>query len=262
MTENLLRHETSPYLLQHRDNPVHWRVLLSIGYAACHWCHVMAHESFEDPEIAALMNRLFVNVKVDREERPDIDQIYMAALHALGDRGGWPLTMFLTPDGKPIWGGTYFPDKPRYGRPGFPQILAEISRVYHNEPDKVLATSEALYSRLAEAPASGGPALTGRLVDLVADQIFGHLDPVEGGFVGAPKFPQPVVLEFLARATAASTTTSAAATRAIRPTRSGSSPISKRCSTTMRFSSKRSPAPIARPAMPFLRPASTKPSTG
>ncbi|HQF31102.1 MAG TPA: thioredoxin domain-containing protein, partial [Hyphomicrobiales bacterium] len=129
MTENLLRHETSPYLLQHRDNPVHWRpwgkvafeeakrldrpVLLSIGYAACHWCHVMAHESFEDPEIAALMNRLFVNVKVDREERPDIDQIYMAALHALGDRGGWPLTMFLTPDGKPIWGGTYFPDKPR-----------------------------------------------------------------------------------------------------------------------------------------------------
>ena len=125
MTENLLRHEASPYLLQHKDNPVHWRawgpealsearrehkpILLSVGYAACHWCHVMAHESFENDATAAVMNRLFVNIKVDREERPDIDQIYMNALHALGEQGGWPLTMFLTPDGEPIWGGTYFP---------------------------------------------------------------------------------------------------------------------------------------------------------
>ncbi len=130
--ENLLADQPSPYLQQHRENPVHWRpwsdaalaearaldrpVLLSIGYAACHWCHVMAHESFEDDETAALMNRLFVNIKVDREERPDIDQIYMAALHAMGEQGGWPLTMFLTPAGEPFWGGTYFPPEPRYGR--------------------------------------------------------------------------------------------------------------------------------------------------
>src|ERR1700709_2266422 len=142
-SENLLRHETSPYLLQHADNPVAWRpwgakalaearetnrpILLSIGYAACHWCHVMAHESFENPEIAALMNRLFVPVKVDREERPDIDGIYMTALHALGEQGGWPLTMFLTPEGDPFWGGTYFPPTPRYGRPSFSQGLHGVA---------------------------------------------------------------------------------------------------------------------------------------
>ena len=131
--ENLLRHERSPYLLQHADNPVHWHpwgeaaldearqlnrpILLSIGYAACHWCHVMAHESFEDTGTAELMNELFVSIKVDREERPDIDHIYMSALHVLGERGGWPLTIFLTPDGEPFWGGTYFPPEPRWGRP-------------------------------------------------------------------------------------------------------------------------------------------------
>src|SRR5947209_2806040 len=139
---NLLRRETSPYLLQHADNPVHWRpwgpaalaeakaedkpILLSIGYAACHWCHVMAHESFDDPETAALMNRLFVNIKVDREERPDIDHLYMAALQALGEHGGWPLTMFLAPDGSPFWGGTYFPPEPRWGRPSFRQVLQAL----------------------------------------------------------------------------------------------------------------------------------------
>jgi uncharacterized protein YyaL (SSP411 family) len=127
--ENLLGRETSPYLLQHAANPVHWRpwgkaaldeakaankpIMVSIGYAACHWCHVMAHESFEDPETAALMNTLFVNIKIDREERPDIDHIYMSALHALGEQGGWPLTMFTNPDGTPFWGGTYFPPEPR-----------------------------------------------------------------------------------------------------------------------------------------------------
>src|SRR5215213_3397682 len=125
MTQNLLGRETSPYLLQHRDNPVHWMpwgkaaferarqedkpVLLSVGYAACHWCHVMAHESFENDETAALMNNRFINIKVDREERPDVDRIYMQSLHALGEHGGWPLTMFLTPDAEPFWGGTYFP---------------------------------------------------------------------------------------------------------------------------------------------------------
>ena len=144
--ENLLRHETSPYLLQHADNPVHWRpwgpaaleeartenkpILLSIGYAACHWCHVMAHESFEDPDTAALMNERFVNIKVDREERPDIDHLYMSALHALGEQGGWPLTMFIAPDGAPFWGGTYFPPEPRWGRPSFRQVLQGVSEAY------------------------------------------------------------------------------------------------------------------------------------
>jgi uncharacterized protein len=129
---NLLADETSPYLQQHKDNPVHWRpwgldalfeakslnrpILLSVGYSACHWCHVMAHESFENADIANVMNRLFINIKVDREERPEIDQIYMAALSAIGEQGGWPLTMFLTPDAQPFWGGTYFPPEPRYGR--------------------------------------------------------------------------------------------------------------------------------------------------
>ncbi len=143
MSENLLRHEASPYLLQHKDNPVHWRpwgaaalaeaqregkpILLSVGYAACHWCHVMAHESFEDPATAAVMNRLFVNIKVDREERPDIDQIYMAALHATGEQGGWPLTMFLTPAGEPIWGGTYFPKRLALRPSGFHRASSKKS---------------------------------------------------------------------------------------------------------------------------------------
>ena len=144
MDKNRLGEETSPYLLQHRDNPVYWQpwgeatlaaakaadrpILLSIGYAACHWCHVMAHESFEDRAIAARMNELFVNIKVDREERPDLDQVYQHALALMGEQGGWPLTMFLTPDGEPFWGGTYFPPEARFGRPGFGQVLEAISR--------------------------------------------------------------------------------------------------------------------------------------
>src|SRR5215472_348396 len=151
MTHNRLGEETSPYLLQHKDNPVHWQawgpsalaaardsnrpILLSVGYAACHWCHVMAHESFEDPATAALMNELFVNIKVDREERPDLDAIYQYALALLGEQGGWPLTMFLTPAGEPFWGGTYFPPTSRWGRPGFPDVLHAISTAYHTERD-------------------------------------------------------------------------------------------------------------------------------
>ena len=143
---NRLGRETSPYLLQHKDNPVHWwawgpealaearhtgkPILLSVGYAACHWCHVMAHESFEDDATAKLMNELFVNIKVDREERPDIDQIYMNALHLLGEQGGWPLTMFLTPRAEPVWGGTYFPKQSHYGRPAFGDVLREVSRLF------------------------------------------------------------------------------------------------------------------------------------
>ena len=174
MPENRLARETSPYLLQHKDNPVDWwpwgpaalaharaankPILLSVGYAACHWCHVMAHESFEDEATAAVMNRLFVAIKVDREERPDIDQIYMAALNALGEQGGWPLTMFLTPDGAPIWGGTYFPKVARYGRPAFVDLLEEVARVFRDEPATVAQNREALLARLKTPPAPGrGP---------------------------------------------------------------------------------------------------------
>ena len=143
MPQNELAAAVSPYLLQHKDNPVHWRmwgeaalaearrlnkpILLSIGYAACHWCHVMAHESFEDAGVAAVMNELFINIKVDREERPDIDEVYMAALHALDQPGGWPLTMFLTPTGEPFWGGTYFPKEARFGRPAFVDVLRAVA---------------------------------------------------------------------------------------------------------------------------------------
>src|SRR6058998_2520419 len=157
---NRLGEETSPYLLQHKDNPVHWQpwgpgalaaakagdkpILLSVGYAACHWCHVMAHESFENPEIAALMNDLFVNIKVDREERPDLDAIYMNALHLMGEQGGWPLTMFLTPEGEPFWGGTYFPPESRWGRPGFPQVLTGVANAFRNDSESVQKNVTAL----------------------------------------------------------------------------------------------------------------------
>src|SRR6059058_4925746 len=153
MDRNRLGEETSPYLLQHKDNPVQWQawgpdalaaakaedkpILLSIGYAACHWCHVMAHESFEKPAIAAQMNDRFINVKVDREERPDLDAIYQNALALMGEHGGWPLTMFLTPEGEPFWGGTYFPKTARYGKPAFVNLLREVERVFRQEPQSV-----------------------------------------------------------------------------------------------------------------------------
>ena len=216
MAENLLRHEASPYLLQHKDNPVHWRpwgpaalaeavrenkpILLSVGYAACHWCHVMAHESFENEATAAVMNRLFVNVKVDREERPDIDQIYMAALHALGEQGGWPLTMFLAPDGEPIWGGTYFPPTARYGRPGFTDILNEVSRIWREEPEKAATNRHYIMVKLAEKPEGEFVSLDRALLDTAADRLLQLMDPVNGGTRGAPKFPQGGLLELLWRA--------------------------------------------------------------
>jgi len=210
---NLLGGETSPYLLQHKNNPVHWRpwgdaalaeardtgkpILLSIGYAACHWCHVMAHESFENEAIATLMNRHFVNIKVDREERPDLDAIYQAALSMMGEHGGWPLTMFLTPSGEPFWGGTYFPPEPRFGRPGFPQILEQLARVHADEPDKVEANKSALGEGLKKlsVPAGGGemPLSTADDMALAALQI---VDFDKGGTRGAPKFPQPSLFRF------------------------------------------------------------------
>src|SRR5437764_3144778 len=174
---NRLASETSPYLLQHQHNPVDWRpwgpealaeaqrankpILLSVGYAACHWCHVMAHESFEDEATARVMNELFVNIKVDREERPDIDQIYMNALHLLGEQGGWPLTMFLTSDGEPFWGGTYFPKDAKFGRAAFVDVLREVARVYAQEPAKVAQNRDALLQRLAARSAAENPVNIG-----------------------------------------------------------------------------------------------------
>jgi uncharacterized protein YyaL (SSP411 family) len=215
--ENRLAHETSPYLLQHKNNPVDWwpwgpaalaeakskqkPILLSVGYAACHWCHVMAHESFEDAATAAVMNDLFVNIKVDREERPDIDQIYMSALHHLGEQGGWPLTMFLTPDGEPFWGGTYFPKESRYGRPAFTDVLREVSRLFRDEPGKIEQNRDALMSRLSETARPPQRVVVGRQeLDQVAQQLGSAMDPVHGGLRGAPKFPQCMMIENLWRA--------------------------------------------------------------
>jgi uncharacterized protein YyaL (SSP411 family) len=214
---NRLADETSPYLLQHQDNPVDWRpwgpetlaeakrtgkpILLSVGYAACHWCHVMAHESFEDDATARVMNELFVNIKVDREERPDIDQIYMSALHHLGEHGGWPLTMFLTPDAEPIWGGTYFPKTARYGKPAFVDVLREVARLFREEPDEIERNRATLMERLATAARPAGSVTIGRgELDNAARQLGGLIDPLNGGTRGAPKFPQAALFECLWRA--------------------------------------------------------------
>jgi uncharacterized protein YyaL (SSP411 family) len=215
--ENRLASATSPYLLQHAHNPVDWwqwgpealaeakrankPILLSVGYAACHWCHVMAHESFEDETTARLMNELFVNIKVDREERPDIDQIYMNALHLLGEQGGWPLTMFLTPKGEPVWGGTYFPKESRYGRPAFTDILHEVARLFREEPNKIEQNRAALLARLAQKARPAGKVTLGlEQLDAAAQQLGNAFDSVHGGLRGAPKFPQPPLLEMLWRA--------------------------------------------------------------
>ena len=204
-------------MLQHKQNPVAWwpwgpdalaeatrtnrPILLSVGYAACHWCHVMAHESFEDDATAAVMNELFINIKVDREERPDIDQIYMNALHLLGEQGGWPLTMFLTPKGEPVWGGTYFPKTSRYGRPAFIDVLREVSRLFREEPDKIAQNRIALMERLAETARPAGRVVIGVTeLDQLARQIAGAFDPVHGGLRGAPKFPNAAMYEFVWRA--------------------------------------------------------------
>ncbi len=215
--QNRLAHETSPYLLQHKTNPVDWwpwgpdalreakqnnkPILLSIGYAACHWCHVMAHESFEDQQVAAVMNELFVNVKVDREERPDIDQIYMAALHHLGEHGGWPLTMFLNCDGEPVWGGTYFPKTARYGRPGFLDVLREVARLFRDEPQRIEHNRAALMAALAAKSRPTGQVAVGAAeLDSAAVAIARAFDQTNGGLGQAPKFPQCSMLELLWRA--------------------------------------------------------------
>ncbi|MBT6090212.1 MAG: thioredoxin domain-containing protein [Rhodospirillaceae bacterium] len=215
--KNRLSKETSPYLLQHRDNPVHWwawgddafaaareqnkPILLSVGYAACHWCHVMAHESFETPAIADVMNRLFINIKVDREERPDVDAIYQKALSATGEKGGWPLTMFVLPDGKPFFGGTYFPPEARYGRPGFPDVLERIADVYEKDRKTVEEQAGKLtthINRTQEGDLREPLSLTS-LTDAAA-HIVDHFDLIDGGLGGEPKFPMTDVLEYMWRA--------------------------------------------------------------
>ena len=215
---NRLGAETSPYLLQHAHNPVHWwpwgeealaeaqrsnrPILLSVGYAACHWCHVMAHESFESPEVAAVMNELFVNIKVDREERPDVDAIYMQALHLLGEHGGWPLTMFCTSAGEPFWGGTYFPYPARFGRPSFIDVLRGVARAWREKPQDIETNRSGLLKALqagaankAVVPKGDGPLIPISLLDQIAARLADACDSVWGGFGQAPKFPSPYVFE-------------------------------------------------------------------
>jgi len=215
---NRLANETSPYLLQHKDNPVDWYpwgeealkrardedkpVLLSVGYSACHWCHVMERESFEDDETARMMNEHFVNVKVDREERPDIDSIYMAAVQALTRHGGWPMTVFLTPDGAPFYGGTYFPPIPSRGMPSFQQLLLSVADAYENRREEVLQSAESVRDYLQASTAAVMPEAESagtELLDRAAGALLSQLDRRFGGFGGAPKFPQAMNLEVLLR---------------------------------------------------------------
>src|SRR5919197_3448161 len=214
---NRLAHETSPYLLQHKDNPVDWYpwgdealeraqredkpLLVSIGYSACHWCHVMERESFEDPEVAALMNERFVPVKVDREERPDVDALYMEAVQAMTGQGGWPLNVFLTPEQVPFFGGTYYPPAARYGMPSWRQVLAAVAEAWDERRDEIRAQGEHTAARLAGAALlqpSAEPMTEAALDDAVA-ALRAQFDSVNGGWGGAPKFPQAPIVEFLLR---------------------------------------------------------------
>jgi uncharacterized protein YyaL (SSP411 family) len=214
---NRLIHESSPYLLQHAQNPVDWYpwgpealkrareedrpILLSIGYAACHWCHVMEHESFENPQIAAIMNEHFVNIKVDREERPDLDGLYMNAVQALTGRGGWPMTMFLTPDGKPFYGGTYFPPVDRGGMPGFPRVLASVVEAFRGRRAELERSAVEISQHLSQhLPLNTGDTeLSVDTLSVAASALGESYDARYGGFGTAPKFPQPMTLDFLLR---------------------------------------------------------------
>jgi uncharacterized protein len=221
---NRLAGETSPYLLQHAGNPVDWfpwgpdalaraalldrPIFLSIGYAACHWCHVMERESFEDEATARILNERFVSIKVDREERPDLDSIYMGAVQAMTGGGGWPMSVFLTPDGAPFYGGTYFPDRPRHGMPSFHQVLDGVWRAWTEQRGEVTAAGQRLVSMLVEqaraAPPAGSPPATSPELLAAADEaLVGSFDTINGSWGTAPKFPQPMTLEYLLRRMAA-----------------------------------------------------------
>ena len=214
---NHLANETSPYLLQHADNPVNWYpwgeealrkaqtedkpIFLSIGYSACHWCHVMAHESFEDGRVAAILNEHFVSIKVDREERPDLDRIYMSAVQALTGSGGWPMSVFLTPDGKPFYGGTYFPPAPRYGMPSFTQVVLSIADAWQNRRQELIESGSNLVTAIERQIAVPEGVKREGVKRETLESAFQNLrrgfDEINGGWGGAPKFPQPMVLEFL-----------------------------------------------------------------
>ena len=210
---NRLVNETSPYLLQHAHNPVDWYawseeafarakaedkpIFLSIGYSTCHWCHVMERESFEDTEIAAVLNEHFVSIKVDREQRPDVDALYMEAVTLVSGSGGWPLSAFLTPDGKPFYGGTYFPPEPRYGRPGFKQILAAIAETWQTQRSTVLESADKMDAHLNQAADLQDGGLAPGVLDRAYSALASIYDPKHGGFGDAPKFPQPSLLAFL-----------------------------------------------------------------
>ncbi len=216
---NQLKDETSPYLLQHADNPVDWHpwgdeafrlareqdkpVLLSIGYSACHWCHVMAHESFEDEATAEMMNALFVNVKVDREERPDVDDIYMGAVQAIAGQGGWPMTVFLLPDGRPFYGGTYYPKERRMGMPSFTQLMTAVHEAYRSQRENLEKQADNLHQSLKRDVLAIGreddSGLTGDMLDEAARSLLASIDRENGGFGAQPKFPNPISLEFLLR---------------------------------------------------------------
>ena len=214
---NRLIHETSPYLLQHAHNPVDWYpwgeeafaqakaedkpVLLSVGYSACHWCHVMEHESFENEQLAALMNKLFVNIKVDREERPDVDEIYMNAVQMLTGRGGWPLTVFLTPEGKPFYGGTYFPPVDRHNLPGFPRVLAAVAQAYKEKPQEIEQATVQILSNLEKMTHRQETSRPLRIETLAnaAASLAQHVDHTHGGLGGAPKFPNSMVFGLFLR---------------------------------------------------------------
>lgn len=215
---NRLANEKSPYLLQHADNPVDWMpwgeeafakaraenkpIFLSVGYSTCHWCHVMAHESFEDRATAEIMNREFVNVKVDREERPDVDRVYMTFVQATSGHGGWPMSVWLTPELKPFVGGTYFPPEDRYGHPGFKRVLERIANAWKQDNQKIAEQGARIIELLSEAAASssgGAEKLDPQVIDAAYHQIERSYDAHEGGFGSAPKFPRPVTLNFLFR---------------------------------------------------------------
>ena len=217
MTENRLARETSPYLLQHAHNPVDWYpwgeeafararaenkpILLSVGYSACHWCHVMERESFENAETAALMNRHFVSVKVDREERPDVDHIYMQAVQSLTGHGGWPMTVFLTPDGTPFYGGTYFPPADRHGLPGFPRLLTALAEAWTHRQGEVLQSGRQITESLGQTERlrRADTLLTEEVLSSAFHGVSAQFDEERGGLGGAPKFPQPMIWEFVLR---------------------------------------------------------------
>src|SRR5215472_8734400 len=221
---NRLAHEKSPYLLQHAHNPVEWYpwgkeafakarkenkpIFLSIGYSTCHWCHVMAHELFESEDVAAIMNREFVNIKVDREERPDVDRVYMTFVQATTGGGGWPMSVWLTPDLQPFVGGTYFPPEDRYGQPAFKSVLQRIATAWKQDHDKIVEQGNKIVDALRESQsvAAGDGKVDASVLDAAFKQIARSYDPKDGGFGNAPKFPRPVTLNFLIRLYARNTT--------------------------------------------------------